>query len=458
MKKIIKTILISMIVLLTMLSIQVFAAEESLTFDIELTAPEAGIYGEGQEVTITVTFNNKIKGIMPKYAIYFGTDSSKTIELETEEIAEFTNKVDYTYTIKSGDNGELRAEGFVNPTEYIIEDEEGAQFHVTGGSVYRFEKTILADTTIQWTDFSNATVEMKTDDEGCNSFFYVQLGNCTLNSDNMYYAHLSHSENEDIVLKDKNDVNNQEFWQTMINTDNGEVYTNGELKNLFAEVGDVYITICEIDNDTNVPKIVLKSKKITELPTLPLTQRLTGYFFDDYTSTFCWEVYSENQKNLNYKIGKVTDLNLLKLLKNGDASALPNLLEYAKNAESIGTGTVELGEDATITDRLNLVDDEYYYVYLELETIDGKYVLIEDVSLYQSLVSDDGGKNLLSMTDKEFKWNLDETDNTPEKDTTTAEGEIPKAGLEKTIILFVIVIAIALVITSKKCKKYRDII
>jgi len=463
MKKTIKIILISIIMLLTMLSIQVFATDEGLTYNVELTAPEGGIYGEGQELTITITFNKKIKGIMPKYAIYFGSDSSKTIELETEEITEFTNAVEYTYTIKSGDNGEVKPYGFVNTSEYAIEDENGETSYLSSNYANKFEKTILADTTIKWTDFSNVTVEMKRYNEEENKYFNIQIGNCTLNPDNRYYVHLSHSENEEISVKNRDDLKDNEFWQTAINSYNNDFVLTDEVKDLFAEVGELYITVCEEDNYTNVPKIILKSKKITKLQELPLSQRITGYFFSDKSSTFCYEVYSDNQKNLNYKIGKVTDLNLLKSLKNGDVSALPDLLEYAKNTEPIGTGKIKLGKDNTITDELDLVDDEYYYVYLQLETVDGKYVAIEDVFLYQALVGETVGKNLFAMTDENFNWNLEETnepsepEGEPEKDSTTAEEKYPNAGLEKIIILFVM-LASALVILSTKCKKYRDII
>ena len=72
MKKLLKITLVFMIVLLTMLCTKVLAASEKLEpVSVEVTAPEAGIYGEGQEITITCTFDKAIKGTLPKYKISF---------------------------------------------------------------------------------------------------------------------------------------------------------------------------------------------------------------------------------------------------------------------------------------------------------------------------------------------------------------------------------------------------
>lgn len=409
MKRIIKITLIFAMFLLTMLCTKTFATDENLTINTRIESPEDGVYGVGQEVTIKVTFNKPIKGTMPKYAIYFCDDSENLIEVEPQEITDFTTEVLYKYTIKSGDNGELRPDGFVNATEYTIEDESGLKYYVSNGLGTHFDKKILADTTIEWTDFSEATVEMIADSASKPSNFDVKITNCTLKADNDYYIHLSHNANEEITVKSRDEVwDNREFWNITVNRTSNKLNLTQEKRDIFAEKGDVYITVCEIDNDTAVPKIVLKSKKITKLQQLPLTQRITAFFFDEETRTFCWDVHSKNQQNINYKIGKVTDFNLLKSLKNGQASALNDLLTYARNAQSTWAGSIKLGEDETITNKIDLVDDEYYYVYLQLETVNGKYVEIEDVNLYQALVSENVGKNLFSMDDDKFEWNLEE--------------------------------------------------
>ncbi len=471
MKKTIKIILIFMILLFTFFIGKTLAADDDLTYTVKVSAPEDGIYGVGQEVTIKFEFSKKIKGQMPKYAIYFGKSDSEKIELETENLEDFSNEVLYKYTIKSGDNGEMKPDGFVNPSDlsYQMTDEDENTYLLTSPFIIKFDKKILADTTIQWTDFTNANVSIDAEDGNRNSFD-IKFDNCTLNSDNLYYVHLSHDAEENIVFKDSDDIYNNSYsngtkaWQASLNPVNNKI-NNYKLSNFFAEAGDVYITVCEIDRNTDIPKIVLKSRKIERLESLPLTQRLTAYFFDEYTSTFCWETHGENERKLNYKIGKVTDLELLKSLKNGKSSAFEELLKYAKEADSMATGSIKLGEDESITDNLDLVNREYYYVYLELDTENGKYYEIEDVSLYQALIlKDTGEKNLYSIVDKEFTWDLSDEEPPKDDDTTQeddddtiSKNKLPNTGRNLAIAISTVALVTASAVVYKKYNSYKDI-
>ena len=102
------------------------------------------------------------------------------------------------------------------------------------------------------------------------------------------------------------------------------------------------------------------------------------YFLNEETSTHLFEAYSyENARKINVKIGKVTDKSILRAIKNGETDCLQKLLDYAKNADSIYTGTVPLGRAESITNKLNLVNDEYYYVYMVLDDENGKYFPVE---------------------------------------------------------------------------------
>lgn len=494
MKKFIKITLIFILLLLTILCTKAFATTESLKpVSVEVIAPEAGIYGKGQKITIKCTFDKEIKGKLPKYKISF-SDSGKEYEetkreIETNELTDFTKEVRYEYEITSGDNGELMLLDFSHEPETLVEDKDGNQYNVMGGYV-EDSTTIWADTTIEWTNFSNVKIEPELKMELAHKSFNLKVEDCEWNTNNSYYIHLSHDKSEKITIKNPNEVKSNEngFWKYLTISQIEESKIGESLiKEIFVESGDVFLTICEIDSNTKVPKIVLKSKKIDKLDSLPIGQRLLAYFNDDETATFCNELHSDNQQNINYKIGKIEDSNLLKSLKDGQYSALQKLMEYAKKADSIGSGTVKFGKDNTITDKLNLVNDEYYYVYMQLDTVDGKYILIEDVMLYQALVSDNLGKNLFSMNDEKFEWKLEEpapegvptptptptptpeldpkpepepvpTPEPEEKDETTSEEQIPHAGLEKTIVLLLVGITFVLIIALKKYEKYRDII
>ena len=169
MKKFVRILLLFILLTFIYMGVKVLAAD-SPSYIIKVTAPESGIYGVGQEITIKVEFNKPIKGQMPNYSIYFGNNTSEIIELQTSNLTNFSSEVIYKYTIKSGDNGELKPNGFVNPSEYQIEDESGSRYFVSSPIMARFENKILADTTIQWTDFNNAQLSIDATDTNRNGF------------------------------------------------------------------------------------------------------------------------------------------------------------------------------------------------------------------------------------------------------------------------------------------------
>jgi hypothetical protein len=54
---------------------------------------------------------------------------------------------------------------------------------------------------------------------------------------------------------------------------------------------------------------------------------------------------------------------------------------------------------------------------------------VEDVDVYFGSVSESTGKNLFDSSDDQFKWVYDgTTTTTKDKDTTTANKELPKTG------------------------------
>ncbi len=95
------------------------------------------------------------------------------------------------------------------------------------------------------------------------------------------------------------------------------------------------------------------------------------------------------------------------------------------------------GQTDEIVSKLNLSDDEYYYVYMELDTENGKYYPIEDVSLCQAQYLSTINKwYLYNYLDKEFVWNLGEKpqeDNNTTVDNTISKNVIPNTG--KTLII-----------------------
>ena len=223
--------------------------------------------------------------------------------------------------------------------------------------------------------------------------------------------------------------------------------------------GDIYVWIYEtqIVNNVRQNKCIIEAQKIERPALKKIGTRMKCYFLNEETSTHLFEAYNyENARKINVKIGKVTDKSILRAIKNGETDCLQKLLDYAKNADSIYTGTVPLGRSESITNKLNLVNDEYYYVYMVLDDENGKYFPVEDVSLYQALTYEKDGKtskNLFDYLNDNFKWNLGNDDTTI--DNTTATGKLPQTGASIVIYVAITLVIIAGVIFAIKYKKYN---
>lgn len=315
------------------------------------------------------------------------------------------------------------------------------------------------------TDFSNAKFEFKQNGGTCNMFQNLKISNVNLVEDSEYYIYMSHNKDENVVVTDINSLYDGK-WTRFTKETIEEIYLNGEMHEIIETSGDIYVWVCEVDSNIT-PKMVVNAKKIDRIKQMPLGTRLTAYFFNDETATFCWEVNQNENRKVNIKIGTITDKSILKAIKNGEADCLQKLLNYSKSADSIYTGTVKLGEDKTITDSINLVDKAYYYVYMELEDENGKYHPVEDVSLYQALVNEKVGKNLFNYLDDNFVWDLEEDktpstpeqkpETKPEKDNTTASGKIPQTGVEIITICSIALITLIGTIGYIKYKKLADL-
>ena len=189
MKKFLKLILIIFFAVIVF-SINECNADEGLkTETIEVTAPSTGVYGVGQEITIKFTYNQNIKGNLPNLLIYFGkTETNAEIrEIEGINLTEFTKYAEYKYTIKSGDNGELKLKGFKNSEQYSVQTESGSSYSM-GTTWGDFENKIYADTTIQWADLTNKEIVMKPFSADSHSSFSLEIDGFTPNENNSYWV------------------------------------------------------------------------------------------------------------------------------------------------------------------------------------------------------------------------------------------------------------------------------
>lgn len=301
--------------------------------------------------------------------------------------------------------------------------------------------TVSKNDGIVWTDSSNIKFTVTED-------FYLKVTG--LKEDGKYYGFISNGKIAPTV-PDTGWIENENLPVT-----NKPGFS---ISKYLEKSGDIYVWIYEtqIVNNVHQNKCIIEAQKIERPALKKIGTRMKCYFLNEETSTHLFEAYNyENARKINVKIGKVTDKSILRAIKNRETDCLQKLLDYAKNADSIYTGTVPLGRSESITNKLNLVNDEYYYVYMVLDDENGKYFPVEDVSLYQALTYEKDGKtskNLFDYLNDNFKWNLGNDDTTI--DNTTATGKLPQTGASIVIYVAITLVIVAGVIFAIKYKKYN---
>ena len=438
---------------------------------IEIMSPYTGTYGIGQKIKVVLTYDKEIQTL------------ATTGETTSDSIS-----------YKFGDNGAVRQSGKGTISgktltyEVEIQENDMGVFTVTGYSISFTSgedtvsksgenpevigNVITADTTpeppaeLTWTDTSSTKIETSAKDSTVTRTTSIKISGITEKEGHNYYVFLTNSATKpELTFDGEYDGIDTDTITGYLSSFTSE---SGFLADKYYELkSDTYLYIVEeqLNDETNKyeNKFIVSNYKVTWPQRRSLGSRIKGYFFNDATSTFISEISDERETagtNISVKIGRVTDTNILRAIQRGDSDCLSKLLNYAKSANSVYNGTVVYKglEDApTITDKFDLVDEAYYYVYMVVDDEDGEYYPIEDVSLYQALVDDDIGKNLFDYLDDNFKWNLEEETPPPpakEPDDTTVQGKLPQTGQAIVIGVTCIGLVTLTVIFAKKIKKY----
>lgn len=202
------------------------------------------------------------------------------------------------------------------------------------------------------------------------------------------------------------DVDSDVFMKTIVTSSSLKLNSDNTTR-VIEEAGDIYLWVRET---VGSEKKLIASKVKLERPQLMLSKRIQTNFLFEKTIVNGLYPSSNNYagRTATYKIGRVTDLSIVKAMNTKDEAklkaALNRLLTYAKNDTGMHNGTVNLGTTESITkNMLDLEDDAYYYSYLVIDTDGGKYYEIEDVNLYQA-VNCALKPNLNNYTLEEFKW------------------------------------------------------
>ena len=327
------------------------------------------------------------------------------------------------------------------------------------------------DDDLTWTDFEKSEFKIENISKiAINNYLILKIKNVTTIDGHVYYMFYSNSDSENII-----DTITSSFDSiTKISGEEGFNESGYQVPMDKHELSDnLYLYIIEFQEPISIDTLLSSpykknTIKLAKFPLNPLGERIYGHFNADSTNIELNEYISAGRK-VNIKVGTINDVNILKSIKNGESDSLSKLLTYAKSDNGIitksytkDTGTSAITDNTSIRSLYNnWTSGGYYYVYMEYDDEDGKYRIVEDVSLYQCLFDNSNGTwGLYDYLSKDFKWNINDdgkTPTAPDKDDTTAKKPIPQAGETTIVVISIIGVLTIAIISIIKYRRYRDI-
>lgn len=313
----------------------------------------------------------------------------------------------------------------------------------------------------EWTDFSNAKFELIKDE---NNNAKLQITNVTAKDGHSYYIFINSNGSQPDVSSDKNKL------ELDYKSEKGIFETYYDSIATYIEVNqDLYVSILE-EKDYKTKKVVLYGKKIERYaePKYSDAFRATFMSYDDTQLVTNFTHAKENNRNIQIKVGKITDTSILKKIKNKESSGFADLLTFAKTNKGIYNENLAARKDYdniaymagksynngnSAINLSGLQDGEYYFLYIEAYDDNGKYISQEAVTLAQAQTYNDGSWFLHFYGKDEFKWaDFGEAEG---GDSTQAPVQLPNTGIGKYIAIISIlsVVVIASYIQVKKLKE-----
>ena len=178
-----------------------------------------------------------------------------------------------------------------------------------------------------------------------------------------------------------------------------------------------------------------------------------------------------NPRKIHFKIGQITDSSILTAIKNGDSTGFSKLLTYAKTASNPIIDKTENSNffrgyttNEALASGSSFSDGAYYYLYLEVDTEDGKYIPIESITISQAhvyLTVEGHPWYLFFYGSDDFNFDGIPDETTSEGDNTSTEEEklpekLAKTGEGTVLISIVIELAVVTFVVHRKNKKYSN--
>ena len=360
-----------------------------------------------------------------------------TIILATEE--ENNEVEEETTLIEESSNEEEDAE---NPDEsnHIEENAE------SGGSVDKLSAELSAGLS-QRTNFSNAKFELKKDGV---SDAIIEVSGVQPLSNHSYYLFIQPNNT-------KPTYNSSNQIPLIYDTESKKFIAKTNVDKYVELNQNLYAFVYEMasfsENDFVTDGIKLERYAEPKYNEAFFATHLTNST-DQIVTKFTHSSY--NSRKLTIKLGKITDTNILRKIKNNDVSGMADLMNYAKSASASVNETITVNNNYSLeyattngTKKVtfsNLADKEYYYLYVTVDTENGKYIPQEAVTLAISSKYENGSWYMFFYGENDFKWtDLGSTTTTTEtkgetKDNSTANSTLPKTGKGLIIVTAIIVL------------------
>lgn len=276
-----------------------------------------------------------------------------------------------------------------------------------------------ADEEIEWADFSKATFGVKKDNfVGSISYSYTIESIIRKDESTYFKFQITNStEKPSITDEDLTGINKDSKWQNCSVNKEGQLILDSFIIEEYLEKSeDFYLWVLEwkIENTKKYFNEAVSAKKI-EKPDI----------LQDYGAFFVTSLSEDNSRiiinapkgkntvrQINVKIGRITDNAILSNLKNNKSNSFSDLLKYSQSASSIYSKKItsncgysvgyDSREENASEGLINLYDlienDQYYYLYVNVDDENGKYCPIEAVTLCKASKYEKNDKNKWFMS------------------------------------------------------------
>lgn len=376
----------------------VYAASDVTVYTITVNDGNEVVLKTGETLKIEIKFTGNVTSENdPKMSLKIGNDTINDI---TGTISGDT--ITYTYTILEGYKGEI-----TNLTTMgTLKDSEGNIISMTD-AFSSFSTRVTVDSTKK-TDFSNAKFELKKDGRTGAA---LEVTGIEVPDGHSFTAFIKSN------VSDRPTENENGGSLASYDSNTKTLVFKGIEK--YVELNqDLYVFIYERGKRTVENQFVVEGKKLVRFEEPKSTDAFFATFMtstsDQIVTNFTHD--KTNVRKFTISIGKITNNSILQKIKNQDASGMAELLSYAKSNTPITTQTFDTNSLSSIeynayngsTQKVigvnNVEDKAYYYLYVNGDTENGKYINQEAVTLALSSKLSNGTWSMFFYGANDFKW------------------------------------------------------